>query len=252
MRGVGGAGISSSIMREVGLLARVVLDDELLVELERHLLARRFGEHRARQLRRVAAHPFGDLCRLHRLGGDLEILTAATAVANLDAVADLDPEARDVGRTAVHREVAVADELSGLRAARREAHAIDGVVEAHLEQAQQVLAGHALVLLRLLEVVAELALEDRVALAHLLLLAQLQPVLAHLAAAHGVHARRRAAALEGALARIAAAALQEELEPLATADAADGVVVACHVDSPLRPGAAWAGGSRCAGWGSHR
>ena len=65
-----------------------------------------------------------------------------------------------------------------------------------LEQAQQVLAGHARAALGRLEVVAELALEDAVDAADLLLLAQLEAVLADLAAADAVLAGRRGAALE--------------------------------------------------------
>ena len=44
---------------------------------------------------------------------------------------------------AVDREVAVAHQLARLGAAGGEAHPEDDVVEARLEQAQQVLAGHA-------------------------------------------------------------------------------------------------------------
>jgi hypothetical protein len=105
----------------------------------------------------------------------------------------------------------------------------------------------ALALVRLLEVVAELLLEDGVALAHLLLLAQLDAELAHLAAALVFMPGRRAAALEGALAAVAARALQEELQALATADAADGIGVSSH--RSLRPGAASGGRQPLCGMG---
>ena len=137
------------------------------------------------------------------------------------------------------------DELAGLRARRREAEPEDDVVETGLERLQERLAGHAVVGLGLAEVVAELALEDAVHAADLLLLAQLDAVLAHLAAADAVLAGRRGPALERALLGVAARALQEELAALAAAQAADGFGVAGH---RLRPCAAWAGGSRCAGW----
>ena len=88
---------------------------------------------------------------------------------------------------------------------RREAHPVDDVVEAQLERAEQVLAGHAGPVLGVDEVVAELALEDAVGAADLLLLAQLQAVLADLAAADAVLAGRRRTTLEGALLGVAAA-----------------------------------------------
>ena len=89
----------------------------------------------------------GDLGRLDELGGGLEVLAVATGLADLDSIPDLDPVAGDVGRPAVHREVAMADELASLGTAGGEAHAEDDVVEPHLEQAQEVLAGHPLALL---------------------------------------------------------------------------------------------------------
>ena len=169
-------------------------------------------------------------------------------LADLDLVARLELVRRDVGRPAVDGEVAVGDELAGLGARRREAHPVDDVVEPQLERAQQVLAGHAGSVLGVDEVVAELALEDAVDAADLLLLAQLEAVLADLAAADAVLAGRRRAALEGALLGIAAAALEEELRALPAAEAADGSGVAGHGPRRSRRGAAWAGGSRCAGW----
>ena len=114
---------------------------------------------------------------------------------------------------------------------RGEAHPVDDVVEAQLERAQQVLAGHAGAVLGVDEVVAELALEDAVGPADLLLLAQLEAVLADLAAADAVLAGRRRPALEGALLGIAARALEEELGALPPAEAADGFGVTGHGSS---------------------
>ena len=60
-----------------------------------------------------------------------------------------------------------------------------------------------------------------------------------------VLARRVRPALDRALHRVALGALEEQLHPLAPAEPADGTGVTRHV----RPSAAWAGGSRCAGSG---
>ena len=71
---------------------------------------------------------------------------------------------------------AVRDQLARFGAGRAEAHAVDDVVEARLEQHQQVRAGVALAALGFGEVAAELALEDAVHALDLLLLAQLDAV----------------------------------------------------------------------------
>src|SRR6185503_9547452 len=119
--------------------------------------------------------------------------------------------ARDVDAAAVHLEMAVADDLAGLGARGREAEAVDDVVEARLEHAQQRLARDARRLGRFLVVVADLLLEDAVVAARLLLLTQLEEVLRLLDPAAAVLTRRVAAALDGALLGQAALALQEEL-----------------------------------------
>src|SRR5215471_14089614 len=68
------------------------------------------------------------------------------------------------------------DELASRGARHREAHAIDDVVQARLEHAQQVLARIALLARGLLVVRAELALEKAVDAFDLLLLAKLHAV----------------------------------------------------------------------------
>ena len=78
------------------------------------------------------------------------------------------------------------DELPRFGARRAEAHPVDDVVEARLEQLQQVLAGRALAARGLGEVAAELALEHAVDAAQLLLFAQLVAVVRHAHA--GLHA----------------------------------------------------------------
>jgi hypothetical protein len=73
----------------------------------------------------------------------------------------------------------VRDQLTRLGAGRAEAHPVDDVVEPRLEQADQVRAGVALQARRLLEVAAELPLENAVHSLDLLLLAQLHAVIGH-------------------------------------------------------------------------
>ena len=92
---------------------------------------------------------------------------------------------------AVDRDRLVAHELARLGARGGEAHAVDDVVEAALEQLQQVLAGGARAARRLAVVVAELALEHAVHAAQLLLLAQLQAVVGQALPALALDAARR-------------------------------------------------------------
>ena len=104
--------------------------------------------------------------------GDAQLLLRL--LAHRHRVAGLDRVRRDVDDLAVDRDRAVRDQLARLGAGRAEAHAVDDVVEARLEQRQQVRAGVALAALGFGEVAAELALEHAVHALDLLLLAQLQ------------------------------------------------------------------------------
>ena len=92
-----------------------------------------------------------------------------------------------------------------------EAQAADDVVQAAFQQAHQGLAGVPLGALGLLEILAELPFQHAVVALHLLLFAQVRAVVGQLAAAGGVHARRRLAAFDAALGRVAAGSLEEQL-----------------------------------------
>jgi hypothetical protein len=95
-------------------------------------------------------------------------------------VAGLQRVGRDVDLLAVDEEVAVAHELTSLRARGGEAHAVDRVVEAPFEQLEQRLAGDAAGAVGHFEVAAELIFEHAVGALDLLLLAQLHAVADHL------------------------------------------------------------------------
>src|SRR3546814_1886 len=87
-------------------------------------------------------------------------------------------EGRDVDLLAVDLEVAVHDELTGMATRAGEAGTVDHVVEAALEELQQVVTGLAGATRCLDVVVVELLLEDAVGDARLLLLVKLSAVLA--------------------------------------------------------------------------
>ena len=118
---------------------------------------------------------------------------------------------------AVDLPVAVGDQLARLAPRGGEAEADEDVVEAGLEQPQQVLAGDAVLARGLVVVGAELFLQHLVVAAGLLLLAQLHPVLGLAQAAAAVLAGRVGAALDAALVGEAALTLEEELLALAPA-----------------------------------
>ena len=123
----------------------------------------------------------------------------------------------------------VADQLARLGAGRGQTHAVHHVVQTALEQREQVLTGHAVHVLRHLEIVAELPLEDAVVTLRELLGAQLLAVLGHLLVARlTVLTRRIGAAIEGALAGIAALALEEKFLPFTAAKLAHRTSISCH------------------------
>src|SRR5215210_2986418 len=122
----------------------------------------------------------------------------------------------------------MADELARLAARRGESEAHEHVVEAALEDPQQVLARDAGRARSLGVVGAELLLEHPVVAAGLLLLAQLHPVLGLLLPAAAVLAGRVGAALDAALVGEAALALEEQLLALAAALLALWRGISCH------------------------
>src|SRR5207237_8388149 len=133
----------------------------------------------------------------------------------------------------VDRPVTVEDQLARLAPRAREPEPHQHVVEARLQQAEQVLTGHSRLAAGLVVVAPELLLKHAVVAARLLLLPQLKPVLGLLGPAAPVLARRVGAPLHAALVGQAALALQEELHALPAALLALGSPVARHgLDPP--------------------
>src|ERR1700684_331225 len=235
-------------------LLRVELDYELFVDLGVDL-----GTDRERVPQ--DAHVVGDHLEPGRhdaladLGpGDHERGHLERLGGHLDDVVLAHPVGRDVDLPAVHREVAVRDQLAGHVAALGEARAEDHVVQAPLEELEHGLAGPAVLAYRFLVVAVELPLEDAVDPARLLLLPDLLQVVAFLRAVPAVLARRVRPDFDRALRRVALGALEEELGLLPAAQLAVRACVSSHLSlsplSPIRPGAAWAAGSHCAVRGS--
>ena len=148
---------------------------------------------------------------------------------DLDDVVLAHPVGRNVHLLAVDHEVAVADQLAGHVPALREPRPVHHVVQAALQDLEQVLAGHTALAGGFLVVAMELPLEDAVDPASLLLLPDLEQVLALLGPVAPVLTRRVGPDLNGALRRIALGALQEELHLLAAAELAVRARVSSHL-----------------------
>src|SRR6266576_3247551 len=213
-------------------LARIKLDDQLLLDGLVHVVASSLrGDFRGHVVF-VEAEPGNDRPLLARVEGVLDAGDLFARVLDRDHIADAHGVGGDVDGTAVDGEVAVGDELAGVPPRRREADAVDDVVEPRLQEAQQVEAGDAGHLRRPVEVESELALEQEVDASGTLLGPQLDAIVRHLAAADlGMHAGRHGATIKGAL-REALLPLEKELHALTTTVPADRAFVAGHLDAP--------------------
>src|SRR5579871_4673142 len=124
-------------------LLAVKLDDELLVDGQIDVFALWQREDLAREIVAVDVQPLhgtlaaGEVLRLFEDGNGFGTL------AQLDLVAYLALEGRDVDLAAIHLDVAVTDELTGLAAREGEAEAIADVVQAGLKLLEEQLTGDA-------------------------------------------------------------------------------------------------------------
>src|SRR5437764_4822543 len=228
LRGTIGSSAAGTAVLPCALL-RVELDDQLLLDGHGDVVAARGGLHRPLDAALVEIEPGRNSAAVHRLQCLVDADDLAGLLLHRDDVADLHLEAGNVDLAVVDAEVPVPHELARLRARVGKAEAEDHVVEALLEELEQVLAGLALGGAAAQVVAAELRLEQAVEPLHLLLLAELHAVLGELGAALAVLARRVRAALDGALVRVAAVALEVHLQIFAPADAAGASCISSHL-----------------------
>src|SRR3954451_25405810 len=213
----------------VRLLLGVQLDDQLLLDGRVDDLPGRDAVDQHAQLAADDLQPRRDRTLAGAGLGDLERHHPARLLRHLDDVVRAHPVGGDVDLAAVHPDVPVADQLAGHVAGLGEAGPVDHVVQPRFQDLEQDLTGLAGLVVGLFVVAAELLLQHAVDAAGLLLLAQLQQVLAVLAAAPAVLARRVGPDLDRALRGLALAALEEQLHLLAPAHAAVGSGVTGHV-----------------------
>src|SRR5579859_1740092 len=242
----GGSRRPGQVVTNGRALLRVVLDDELLLDLGVDLRLDRERVDQDAHLLREHLEP-GRHLALAGLGlrdderGELQGLDL-----HIDDVVRTDLVRGDVDLLAVDQEVAVGDELARHVPALGETGPVDHVVQAALQELEQVVAGLAPPARGFLVVVAELTLEHAVHAPGPLLLPDLQEVLVLAWPVPAVLTRRVGPDLNGALGRVALGALEKELHLLAPAELAVRTCVSSHLPLLLRPCAALAGGSRCA------
>ena len=125
--------------------------------------------------------------------------------------------------------MAVADELSGLRARGRKSHPVDGVVKTTLQQQEQVLASDAAPAFGQGKHPAKRFLQGAVDAFEFLLLTQLDTVLGRLpTSALTVLSRRVTPPLYCTFIGVAALSLEEKLDSLSPAQATDWPAVSRH------------------------
>src|ERR1700761_7021960 len=212
-------------------LLRVELDDELFLDLRVDLRAD--GQRVDQDAHLVGNHlePGGNRALAGLSLGHDERRHVAGLGPHLDDVVLGDPVGGDVNLLAVDRDVAVSGELTGHVPALGEAGPVHHVVQAALQDLEQVVAGTTVAAGGLDVVVVELPLQHPVHPASLLLLADLQEVLALLGAVPAVLTRRVRPDLNRALRRVALRALQEQLHLLAAATLAVRARVSSHLFS---------------------
>src|SRR6266568_5128637 len=123
--------------------SRVMLDDELGVDLRFDLIATRQREDFCGVRVGIDFEPARAGLRLRPGGHLLEVVGPAALLRYGDGVAGLHRVARSLRLATVHGDVAMGDELPRLRARLRESRAVDGVVESRLEVDEERLARRA-------------------------------------------------------------------------------------------------------------
>src|SRR5262245_44067443 len=234
--------VDVAILDPPAFLLRVQLDDELLADRHREVLAVRVSLHAALEVFLVDLEPLRDPAPLDARQRVDDARDLAARLLDLDHVARAHQVRRDVDLAAVDAEVTVPGELARLGVIGGESHPVDDVVQPALEQDEQVVAGHSLHAQGLVVVTTELALGNPVDALDLLLLAQLLAIVGLLAATRlSVLTRCVGAPLDATLVGVAAVAFQEQLHLFAPAQPADRANIASH----LKLSVVSAGGSRC-------
>src|ERR1700678_2003095 len=199
-----------------------MLDDQLLADRHRQFSARRQRPERAAELFALECHPRRYAAALRHLDCLDDHLLGAARLGHAYNTANLDQGRGNRDFLAVDVNMPVTHHLPRLRQRAGEAEAIDHVVEAPLEQYEQVLAGDSVHPLRHREVSLELRLHHPVDALDLLLFTQPNREFRETRARLAVSTGRIVAPLDRALVAVASLSLEEELQSFAPAQAAYG------------------------------
>src|SRR5271167_442636 len=206
----------------------VMLDYQLLADRHRQFGARRQRPERGAELFALECDPRRYAAALRHLDCLDDHLLGAARLGYADHTANLDQGRGNRDFPAVNVNVPVTNHLARLRQRAREAETVHDVIEAPLEQYEQVLAGDSVHPLRHREVSLKLRLHHSVDALDLLLLAQpnreFRETRARLAGSGG----RIIAPLDRALVAVASLSLEEEFQSLAPTQAAYWPQVSCH------------------------
>src|SRR2546423_5557093 len=223
-----GWAISIMVLPEMNGLARIKLDDQLLLYGLVHIVASRLRDVLRGHLLLIQREPRRERFLLARVERILDPVDIFALFLDRDHIADAHGIRRDVHDPAVDRHVPMRNELPGIAPRGGEADPVDDVIQPRLQQAEQVEAGDAGHLRGPIEVETELTLQQEVDAASPLLRPQLDPIVGDLAAPDlGMHARRHRPPVEGAF-REALLPLEEEFHALAAAMTADRAFVTGH------------------------
>src|SRR5579864_2355961 len=144
-KGTGGPaqmGANSPQFKPVRLL-RIQLHYQVLVDVRQDVVPARCRLEHPAELLVVHLDPLGEPHLLGNVQRALDTQLLARLLAHLNDVPRLHLVGRDGHRLLVHGDRLVAHQLARLGTRRRKTHTVDDVVQAALEQPQQVLAGRA-------------------------------------------------------------------------------------------------------------
>src|SRR5579862_391804 len=221
-----GRAFESESLRLLG----IKFDDQLFVERRSvQIFAPGHGDDFGPEIFAVDIEPRHGALALGEVAGLKDHGVFLHAVLHGDLIAHADEKVGDVDLAAVDADVAVKDELAALRARGGNAGAIEHVIETPLEHDHEVRAGGPVGALSLLEVGAELALEQAVGTLHFLFFAQLHAVANHFCAARlAVLAGNEIALFNGTLFRKATQAFEEKLHAFSPAEPANRFTMSCQ------------------------
>src|SRR5580700_35175 len=211
-------------------LLAIKLNDQLLIHGQLNIFALGQREHARCVIVAIHFQPVRQRAMARELLRKLQNSQLLAVLADGNLLARAHFIRRNVHLATVHGDVAVAHQLPRLPPRLRETQAVDNVVQAPLQLLQEQFARNASRTRRLLEVVAELALESEIDALRLLLLAQLQAVANDLGlAVFPVLSGSEVALLDGALIAETFRAFEEQLHALTAAQTTDWIGITGQV-----------------------